>query len=83
MVIQFAQCVLVDQIKSFQMYILRGHMYKFTNNYVLRSINIVFILLNSAGLCEMPRFAPFPGSSMFAKVSVWGPAIRNNGFYAM
>ena len=44
---------------AFPLYILRGHMLKFPNNYVLHSLKIVFILANSAGPDEMLHFAVF------------------------
>ena len=40
-------------------YILRGHRLKFPNNYALQSLNIVFILANSAGPDEMLHVAAF------------------------
>ena len=44
-------------------YISRGHRLKFSNNYVLQSLKIVFILANSAGtvgLHCLPKY-PFKG----------------------
>ena len=44
---------------GFPIHILRGHRLKFSNNYVLQSLKIVFIFANSAGPDEMPRCVAF------------------------
>ena len=36
-----------------------GHRYNFSNNYVLQSLKIVFIIANSADPDEMPPIAAF------------------------
>ena len=53
---------------------LRGHSLKLPNNYVLQSLEIVFIIANSSTPGEMLRgfFCILSGSSLFAKVPLYG-----------